>query len=275
MKKEKKRKILKIAGYTAGGIVLLLVIVLIFLNGIVKYSVQTAAPLLLGTDVTIEKVDLRPFKGSFELGGIRVGNPKVDGVKFSSPEVLSVKTITLKLVPSSLFSDKIIIRHLLVRDVNVYYEPTAMIIFSNISILNDNVKKLSSSSSSGQDNSGEKKKETKLQVDDLDLENINTHLVLGGDAVLPIPDINFDNLGAGPDGITPGSLISDILNQITIGVLTKVGTSAGSAGSALLDFAKGLFSGSSSGKKSTPSSTENKNTPRPQERPASAAPATK
>jgi len=68
------RRTLKILLVVAIVLAVLLVGVLLFLGPIIKTTVEKAGPLVLGVPVTVEKVSVNAFGGSFGLKNLRVGN---------------------------------------------------------------------------------------------------------------------------------------------------------------------------------------------------------
>lgn len=68
------RRTLKVLLVVAIVLVALLVGVLLFLGPIIKTAAEKAGPLVLGVPVTVEKVSVNAFGGSFGLKNLRVGN---------------------------------------------------------------------------------------------------------------------------------------------------------------------------------------------------------
>jgi hypothetical protein len=72
----------------------------------------------------------------------------------------------------------------------------------------------------------------KLEVDNILITGATVRF---NGATLPLPDIHLNNLGTGPDGITPAEVLRDVLSEITAGTLKAVAGSVGNAGKAVGD----------------------------------------
>lgn len=255
MDAKRKRKIWKITGITAGIIIVLVMIVLLSLGTIVKHSLTTIGPKVLGAPVKVGSVNINVFSGVVDIRDLFIGNPQ--GYKHEC--ALTVKTIRVDIVPSSLVGKKMIVEEFTLDGVDVYFEPSATLLSNNLSQLNENVSAFSKKFSSGEaktaaENKAEKK-ETKLQVDDLNLTSIFVNVVTsvpGGPvskAPLPVVPIELENLGQDEDGITPLNLTAVILNKLTLGVFASVGDAFPSmkdftdAGAKVLNTTTSIFKG--------------------------------
>jgi len=75
------------------------------LDSIVKVGVETGGPETLKVPVTVESVSLSPFSGKVAIKGLEVGQPE----GYGDGMIASVGSFDMKLKPSSLMSDHIII----------------------------------------------------------------------------------------------------------------------------------------------------------------------
>ena len=97
------------------GLMVLLVLgvlaVSFFLDGIVKRGIETVGPMLTKVDVKLDAVSLSLLSGSGKIKGLVVGNPE----GFKTPSAIQVGKASLALQPGSVFGDKVIIKSILVQ----------------------------------------------------------------------------------------------------------------------------------------------------------------
>ena len=100
-------------------LIIVVIVVLVFsINSIIKHGVETVGPLALGTDVTLEKVDISLFSGKGQLKGIIIGNPE----GFKTESSFKLNEVRLALDVSSLLSEKIIIDEIFIDAPEITYE---------------------------------------------------------------------------------------------------------------------------------------------------------
>src|SRR4051794_693185 len=108
------------------GIVALVVVVVIgtvaglalFLDSAIKRRVETLGPQLTKVDVKLDGVSVSLLSGSGKITGLVVGNP----AGYQTPHAIRVDAASLALTPSSIFSDKVIIKSIHVESPTIYYE---------------------------------------------------------------------------------------------------------------------------------------------------------
>ena len=199
------------------GLVILLVVAVLavgfFLDGIVKRGIETFGPKQTKVDVKVSGVRLSLLSGSGQIKGLVVGNP----AGFKAPQAISVGSATLALKPSSLFSDKIVIRKI---------EVLAPEITLEVSLKGNNLNRIlanvNEASGGGATNATAPPQETsagkKLEVDDFLIKDARVSVAvteLGGQPKsVTIPEIHLTNLGTGPEGITGAELLKRILPVI-------------------------------------------------------------
>jgi uncharacterized protein involved in outer membrane biogenesis len=221
-------------------IILVLVGIGLFLDSAIKRGVETFGPKLTKVDIKLDSVRLSFLSGSGSIKGLLVGNP----AGFSTPSAISVGSASLAIKPSSLLSDKIIIKSINVQAPEITYETTLR--RSNLSTILDNVQQATGGgqkepSKPGQPSQpAQAKPQKKLQVDDFTITGGKVHVSITGlggqSATVPLPDIHLENLGTGPEGITAAELTQRVLAEIesqtvkaASGAVTSLGNVAGSA----------------------------------------------
>ena len=222
---KKLKKILLISsGILVVLVVAAVVIIALSLDKIVKKSIETIAPQITRTTVTLDSVSISVFTGSAGVKGFVIGNP--DGYK--TPQAISVGKAVVSVVPSSVLAGKVIVRSIEVRSPEITFEGNPLGA-NNLSKLMDNVNAIAGGSkpvTNAPAKSGATKPVKKLQVDDFLITGAKVHVSLTGlvnrEMTLQLPEIHLTGLGAGSDGITPAQLTKEVLGQITKETLVVV-----------------------------------------------------
>ena len=89
-----------------------------FLDSGIKRGVETLGPQLTKVDVKLDGVSVSLLSGTGKIKGLVVGNP----AGYQTPHAIRVDEASLALTPSSIFSDKVIIKSIRVESPNIYYE---------------------------------------------------------------------------------------------------------------------------------------------------------
>lgn len=226
MSKKKSGLLLKIILIILIVLVVLVAVALLFIDPIAKNALEKGAPLVLGTNVSVERLHIEPFKGRVEITNLIVDNP---GDSYSSPYAIKLGDIIADVDLGTVTKDKIRIEEMFLKEVDVVYETN--VLNSNLQDILDNVKKLDSAEKkekAEEKQEGEEEKEKTLQVDIIELSNVGVTVQAKGSAAgLPIK-VTIDPmgpLGEGEEGITPVGLTLRILGAI---VTTAIKTAGGS-----------------------------------------------
>ena len=228
------------------GVLLLIVGVVLFtmfLDGLIKQGVETVGPKLTQTTLKLDGVSLSLLGGSAALKGLVVGNPQ----GYKAPNAFVSQHLSVKLSPSSLLADKVVIHSLRLdaAEINVEGTPTD----NNLTKILANVESAipASTSSAPKEPAAGKK----LQLDDFVISNAKlnfTFPLLGGKSTtVPLPEIHLTNLGQGPEGITPEELIRRVTKEITSNAAVVGDVALKSLGGVVTDAVKGLGKGATEG----------------------------
>jgi uncharacterized protein involved in outer membrane biogenesis len=193
-------------------VVLAVIAAALFLDGAIKRGVETVGPMLTKVEVKLDSVHVSMLSGGGKIKGLLVGNPE----GFKTPSAIKVGTATLALQPSSVLSDKVVIKTINVQAPEITFETDLR--RNNLSKILANLDEVTGGGT--KQPAGEKKATggKKLQVDDFLISGgkINVSLTtLGGKALtVPLPEIHLTQLGTGPEGITPGELVKLVLQEV-------------------------------------------------------------
>ncbi|MBQ7731982.1 MAG: hypothetical protein IJT68_09120 [Lentisphaeria bacterium] len=228
-------------------LIVLVVAVLFFIDPLAKNALEKGAPLILGTNVSVERIHIEPLNGRVEITNLIVDNP---GESYSSEYAIKLGDIIADIDINTVLKDKIRIEEMFLKDVNVVYETN--VINSNLQEILDNVKKLDTAEKTEkkEDKTDDKEsKEKTLQVDLIELSSVGvTVQAKGAAAGLPIK-VTIDpmtNLGTDEEGITPVGLTLRILGAIVTTAIKTAGGSVGDAAAAIGDAATDAVAGATS-----------------------------
>ena len=227
-------------------VVLILLIVAVVaiglsLNGAIKKGVETFGPQVAKVPVTLDGVSLSLFSGSAALRGLAVGNP--EGYKTTNAMSLGLASVSVS--PGSIFSDKVVVKSVRIEAPKVTFEfgPGG----NNLQRIQKNLEAFTGGSSTNAAKStetpmsapAETKPGKKLQVDEVVITGGTVTLgaaMLGGKLIeAPLPEIRFEKLGQGPEGITGAELGKIILAKITEEAIKTYGDKLAQAGTAALN----------------------------------------
>jgi len=230
-----KRKLLIAAAILVVILAAVVIVVGMSLGKIIKAGVETVGPKITKTEMKLDSANLSLLGGAGTLKGFTLGNP--EGYKTAA--AIKAGSVSVGVKPGSLFSDKIVVRHVRVEGPEITFEGTIGTA-NNLSKILDNVNETTSgttdkpkadskSDSKKEPTSGAKDKpkaeakseapSKKLQVDEFLITGAKVHLsmtMFGGKAVsVPLPPITLKDLGAGSEGITAGELTQKVLKEVT------------------------------------------------------------
>jgi uncharacterized protein involved in outer membrane biogenesis len=194
-----------------------------FLDDIVKKTVETVAPKITQTSVTLDSVHVSPFTGGAALRGFRIGNPE----GYAATNAITIGKASVRLEPTSLMHEKIIIHSVEINEPEITFDGNPFGA-NNLTKLRDNVNSSSTAQADTNVVAATGKPEKKLEVDDFVMSGAKIYVSLnnlgnlpgvsvieGKQITLTIPEIHLTGLGQGNDGITAAELTKTILNQIT------------------------------------------------------------
>ena len=212
-------KTIKIAGITLITIAVLIVAGVIFiyssLDSIVKAAVESVASDMTQTEVTLDNVSISPTTGEGSLSGFLMSNPK----GFKSSDAFKFEEITIKVDPTSIASDVVVINEIRIKAPHITYEVGPQ--KSNIDTINENAQTTSSPDNSDNSaGSGPKFIVEHLYLNDGEVSVAAAPL---GDKTIDVdlPNIHLKDIGKGGNGASP-----DVILQAALGAVTKNITSA-------------------------------------------------
>lgn len=232
------KKLLIILGCLLALVVVAAVVASFFLGSIVTKGVNTFAPKITGTPVTLESARISPLSGAGTLNGLFVGNPE----GWTGDKAFSFAKVHVSVQPMSLLGDHIVVKEVLIDAPEFVYE--TKFVSSNIKDLLANIEKNTGGPAPAEQPVTKDGKPLKFEVKSFRLQNAKVTLGVGPTAVtVPMPPIVLTDLGTKEGGITADQLASKVVTNILGNIGKAVASSAlevgGAAGSAATDAASG------------------------------------
>ena len=229
------RRLRKIALWTAGVLVVLVLVLQFALGSIIKSSASTVAPMILGTDVAISNVHARVLSGRVYVSGLVVGPP--EGFDANLCELGDFR-IDLDMFSLLRPSRPIHVREIVISDPMVTYELKG--VHDNLHAL---LRKL------GADDDGKVNSEDdqssggrKVVIDHFLFEGGKARVAVlnGKGVVVPLPKIELEEIGSKNGGATALEATAQILASITKGTVVAVADVVADIGGLAVDAVKGV-----------------------------------
>ncbi|MBR4223147.1 MAG: AsmA family protein [Victivallales bacterium] len=169
-KKSCKCKLLKTFGIIVLVIVLLVVACVMFAGTLIKTGIQTIGSKVTKCDITVEDVSLSILRGHLRIDNLVVKNPE----GFKTPSAFTLTKIEVKLVPTSLLSDRIIINEVEIIAPEVTYELAPLKLTSNIGVIQKNVESFLPSGDDKPKEEEEKRRKTPARKSRLTMSSSRT-----------------------------------------------------------------------------------------------------
>ena len=232
------------------GLILVLVILLIaaffFINSIVKQSINTGAPKLLGVNTHVDMVNIKPFSGIIHFKNLTLANPE----GYSKDKCLfAVNEFYVSINMASIFSDTIKIHKILINAPGCTYEVKNGA--SNIDAL---IAKINKGKPAQQQKKAdpqaaqqpqEKKAGKKVIIDEISINDTklaySSTVTAGQFLTIPIVSITLKDIGKKNGGETLGEALTEIMNALlnsATSAISGLGDLVGSTAKGATDAAK-------------------------------------
>jgi hypothetical protein len=180
-----------------------LVYVLTNINSIVKAAIEKYGSQAVKTHVRVSSVEIRLSQGEGAVLGLTVANPS----GFVSPSIITLDTISIRIVKDSVTSTPIVIDNILISGPEVFYEMKADGT-ANVDILKKNLAE-SGSSKEEQLQQSRKGKELRLRVGKLVFEKGKVHVrvakLMDKPYIVELPRMELIDIGK-HGGATPAEI---------------------------------------------------------------------
>ena len=178
------------------------------INNLIVDAVETYAPPITKTDVTLDSSNISFMSGEGSLSGLKISNPK----GYSSRKLFTLNDISAKIELDSITKDVIVIKHIDIVTPILTYEKGGKA-GSNVQQLANNIQ-----ASTKDDKGKESKSEKKIIIDKLTIRNgkINATMpVVKKWIQVGLPNITLTDIGRKNGGATPEEVMKLIINKVT------------------------------------------------------------
>jgi len=195
-------------------IVIVFVVIPLTLGYILKASIEAVAPKALQADVKLTSMNVSLLSGRGTLRGLSVANPK----GFKNPLAINVGYASIKLKPTSLLQDIIVVEHVYLKRPEITYETNKN--GNNIKVLQRNAETFARSlvGEATKDKGGEAGTKKimiyKFVIQDAQVK-WSPRLMNGKTIDMKLPDIELENLGVDENGISTTSLFGKVLGSLS------------------------------------------------------------
>jgi uncharacterized protein involved in outer membrane biogenesis len=210
-------------------------------NALVKEGIERSGKAALGVEVTVDQVQISILSGSGHIKGLKVANPE----GYSSSKAIWVEDIQVVLDLSSLTSDSIVIKSIIIDGPEITYE--THLLASNIGELQKRAESQNGNGEPVEANSEED--ESNIIIGHLEMRNskigVRTPL-LDKPIALKLPILTLKNLGKNDDASVKKVIVEVLtaLNKALVPLITEnagIGDQLKEASKNLGDKLKGLF----------------------------------
>jgi hypothetical protein len=200
------------------------------LDLLVEEAVETVGPVITGTSVELEDVDLSILDGRGSLQGLIIGNPP----GFETKYAFRLREVRVHLVPMSLFGDKIVIREIRIDEPKVSFEQKDG--NNNLERILRHIQSSLGGTGGGSANGDAEESDTqaiweqlteqKVQIDHFLMKDAAVHAsggVLEGKSLeVPPLTIELEGIGSGPDGASVARVSAKVMRRISTRVSLAV-----------------------------------------------------
>lgn len=203
------------------------------LNKHIKSGVETYGPRVTQTAVTLEDVNLSILSGSGTLKNLNVGNPE----GYTSENIFALGQIDLKVDTSTVFSDKIVIDHIIIKKPEISYEKT--LTSSNVKKLMKNIEEFTGPSSGpGPDPEPSEGAKKQVVIKKLIIEDATVYVgVMGVGQTVTLPLIEMNDIGEDGKQMTMAEVMDLVLSKLLQSIGPAI-ADAGNLGGAAVDALK-------------------------------------
>ncbi len=187
-------------------IVTFFIVLNLVLDKIIHAGVETIGPKLTRSEIRLDEVNISLLNGSGALKGLFIGNPE----GFKSDKAFFLGEIEIDIAPLSLFSERVLIEKIYIREPQIVFESSAK--GNNLNQLLNNINEWVTLSE------GEEDEEGSVEIN-----------IPGKTKTISVPKIEFHDMGKESGGITSDELVKEILGEVTFNVELKVRDVAGLA----------------------------------------------
>lgn len=190
-----------------------------FLDAAVERGIETVGTRVARVEVALDGAGVSLLSGKGMLRGLRIANP----AGYRAPHAVRVGQVQVGFKPLSVFSDRIVVRSVVVQGPEIHYEKRGG--KTNLDVIRANVESAAAGDKDKHAGAGKK-----LQIDSLVIRDAKVYFYEKRDKpprVLTLKEIHLQGLGRGPEGVTGAELAQKIADRVIQDTATAVAVSVG------------------------------------------------
>lgn len=212
-----------------GGVVVVLIAVVAYylyssLDTLIQAAVEKYGSEITQAEVTLDGVELDPVSGKGALRGLTVGNPE----GFETPSAFEVGAISIEVDISTIASDTIVIKKIVIDKPGVTYELSGD--GNNIDAIRNNIDAYMAKhglAKGGGEAGKEQDEGPKLIIENLYVRDgtvsVSATILKGKSMTAPLPDIHLKDIGKEEGGASPGEVVERVMTSLGDGASKAVG----------------------------------------------------
>jgi len=178
------------------------------LDGLVKGAIEHYGSAMTGASVKVGMVEIRTTDGQSTISNLEIGNP----AGFKTSYALKVGKVDVVVDMSTLTTDVVVIRKIVITAPNVIYEKGETM--TNFDAIQKNIANYLGPAKPDEKNAGGKKFIVEqLLIRDAKAE-ASAPILAGKTITVPLPNITLNDIGKAKSGVTPGELGQTIVNAL-------------------------------------------------------------
>jgi hypothetical protein len=189
------------------------------LDGLVQRTIERVGSELLGSEVSVDSVDVDLRAARATARGIEVANPRGEGLAFSDEPAIQIAAVDVSIEPASMAGDPIALREVEVHEPFVNVEVTASDV--NLLVLRRNVDRARPADADAAAPAEPRRFSVQRFAFGEGTIRADATAVGRGVHELKLPKLELRELG-GPTGATPGELGKRVLEAFLARVLAQV-----------------------------------------------------
>ena len=186
------------------------------LDPLIQQAVEKYGSEITRTEVRLDRAEVDPISGSGALRGLKVGNPE----GFETPSVLELGAISVLLDVTTIASDPVVIKEIVIDKPEVTYELNAT--GSNVAAIQKNADDYMVKHGLGQGGGGG----PKLVIENLYIRDgtvrVSAGILQGKTLSTPLPDIHLTDIGKEKGGASPAEVAERIIKSLSGGATAAV-----------------------------------------------------
>lgn len=200
-------------------------------------AVERFGPELMGVPVELEEAEVSPLLRQVTLRGLKLGNPE----GFDAPHAIRVQTMSARLRPATLLSDKVVIEEIVIDGPDLILETDLR--SSNFGAIIKSLERYADAQREQAAPEDEQRFEIGLLRISGAQASLQSPLLKAGSIGTRLPDLKWKDLGRGEKGVTLADVLKNVLRSLSKAASESLSQSDKDVGSQLKSLGGRLLRG--------------------------------